>query len=367
MRDDNDFEKANLAAAIDALAAGDADSRRFAFSCMEKCLILKKNRERSAREPSFLADLIKKKQAALDEFKKSFKALKDYCQSEAGKRTPSIPPDRAAREATPAQSGLSLPTASPPALVRGNKAYYEGNVAIRSGSGRHDKVPEPRARRESQGGQGTAGPRHSAIVSQGQLPQTAATNRHQAEARAPNSRAGVWSHNSSIKIDDLQPVTPPQWDRYFTHGTVFGTYLHTQDTASSVRTEILSRFYRLVVVGRGNGYCWAICINTYGGQGLAKPGLKDPNIRAHAIAYTRGHEYGWLHGEPRSPKREIEVVPINNSRIAVLHPASRLNFEKVLTVELNQPIVKIGKVSEASMRYFKSYWLNELELKRQEW
>ena len=174
----------------------------------------------------------------------------------------------------------------------------------------------------------------------------------------------------------FQNIRPNRWDDYFTRGRVFAILQHlpntrdatpVRDTASerhSVRVatdqygdRIYTSIRRMIVVGRSRGFCWAIPISTYGGRGLNKPGLSPVNIQAHAIVHMSDTQPRWLVGEPRSSKRPIAVDPENNQQ---LHPASRLNFEKIHTVEMNMPVQRIGTVTDRSLPFLTDYFTQEM-------
>ena len=66
------------------------------------------------------------------------------------------------------------------------------------------------------------------------------------------------------------------------------------------------------------------------------------------------------------PFRLPEEVDMNKRPIAVdksspdqkLHEMSRLNFSRVHTVIWNVKVMNVGKVTDASMPAFESYWRN---------
>ena len=67
----------------------------------------------------------------------------------------------------------------------------------------------------------------------------------------------------------------------------------------------------------------------------------------------------WLVDEPHSPKRDIEVQGLSRSQI--LHPASRVSFEKIQSIEYNVPILKMGTVTEESLRFLTAYSKQEAD------
>ena len=90
-------------------------------------------------------------------------------------------------------------------------------------------------------------------------------------------------------------------------------------------------------------------IHTYGGQGTLKENLADPE--AHAIIYTSGSapgelsykEDGITYWEDLS-KDPIKVKSEQDGPEGILHPASRLNYSKLYTIEKHLRVLKIGMV-----------------------
>ena len=119
-------------------------------------------------------------------------------------------------------------------------------------------------------------------------------------------------------------------------------------------TVITEKVRRFVVVKCREGFCIAVPINTYGGQGLKKLGFRDNNINAHARIYMYDQQPAWLDGEPRTPKRDIAVIPEDQHQM--LHPASRVSFERMTDVDYNTPIMKIGTVTPQTLAYLTGYF-----------
>jgi hypothetical protein len=90
-------------------------------------------------------------------------------------------------------------------------------------------------------------------------------------------------------------------------------------------------------------------IHTYGSQGTLKDNLADPD--AHAIIYTSSSppselsykEDGTTYWEDLS-KDPIKVKSEQDGPEGKLHPASRLNYSKLYTVEKHIRVLKIGMV-----------------------
>ena len=131
-------------------------------------------------------------------------------------------------------------------------------------------------------------------------------------------------------------------------------------TRSPQGEEVMVKIRRFIIVSPRDGFCLAIPINTYGGMGLRKPGLKASNVEANARIYVEGDQPRWLEGEPHSPKKDIVVRPVSTGGQNRLHPASRLCFERTHSIEYNMAIMKIGTMSETSMPYLLRYWREEM-------
>ena len=185
--------------------------------------------------------------------------------------------------------------------------------------------------------------------------------------------------SSALSSDQaFQAIPIHHWENYFRHGRVFAilTYMEdprdTRETReqtsdqSSVRVtrdrwgnSIYSTVRRMVVVGQGKGFCWTVPISTYGSRGLSKPGLNATNIQAHAIIHMDDKRAQRLPNEPQSSKRPIAVHAEDSNQ--VLHPASRVNFERVHTVEMNVRILKVGTVTDSSLPFLKDYFRQEMQ------
>ncbi|KAH1345820.1 hypothetical protein KXV68_004133 [Aspergillus fumigatus] len=121
--------------------------------------------------------------------------------------------------------------------------------------------------------------------------------------------------------------------------------------------EIFSGIRRMVVVKAMSQCAWCVPITTYGGQGVAKPGV-DP--AKHAIVYMRGSVPTCKPDEPRMTKEPLEINPARPDER--LDEMSRLNFGKVYTVEHNVKVRHVGMISSTSMVKFRGYASNEFRL-----
>jgi hypothetical protein len=113
----------------------------------------------------------------------------------------------------------------------------------------------------------------------------------------------------------------------------------------------------MVVVKAMNQCAWCVPITTYGGKGVAKPGV-DP--AKHAIVYMRGSVPTCKADEPRMTKEPLEIEPARPDER--LDEMSRLNFGKVYTVEHNVKVRHVGMISWTSMVKFRGYASNEFRL-----
>jgi hypothetical protein len=126
--------------------------------------------------------------------------------------------------------------------------------------------------------------------------------------------------------------------------------------------RVHSKVRWFVVIREGSYYCGALPIATYGGRGVAKPGVVKSE---HGIIYTgrsiprpdetelptRPNEQG-MRSEP------IQVDP--DSPIDRLDPKSRINFAAVSTVHHNIKAKSMGMVNRNSIRillqHFQNVW-----------
>ncbi|OAP64079.1 hypothetical protein AYL99_00051 [Fonsecaea erecta] len=147
------------------------------------------------------------------------------------------------------------------------------------------------------------------------------------------------------------------------HDNATGVKRHARDTGSITKgpyeQQIFSKVRRFAVVKMGHGFSWAIPINSYNSQGTTRKSFDDQDRQAHSIIYMKGTEPTLLTNEPPMMKTPIEVDGAGENK--KLHEASRIRFDKVSTIEHNVKVDNVGRVSEASMPYFLSYWREQLE------
>jgi Cdc37 Hsp90 binding domain len=122
--------------------------------------------------------------------------------------------------------------------------------------------------------------------------------------------------------------------------------------------KIFSHIRRMIVVRQRYGYCWCVAINTYGGQGLVGKHRSDAEVSSHTIVHDRTKKPAVFEREKGLMNKEPIAIDMTGHH--TLHPASRLNYAKVSTVEHNVKVMDIGMVCPTSMPYFLSHWQNEM-------
>jgi hypothetical protein len=183
------------------------------------------------------------------------------------------------------------------------------------------------------------------------------------------------SHHEPLDRRDTQRE-PVDAARFFRKGRVFAILAHTDQIsgigslASNTGTEpwwreptqaglvIHSFVRRFVVIREGQGFCSAIPINTYNGQGCTRRGLKESEITAHAIVYFSEGPPKAVIDEPALSKTPICITLSEGADD--LSPASRINFRHVSTVQHNVRAMHIGKVATQSRTFFEAYWQQHL-------
>ncbi|KAK0333725.1 hypothetical protein LTR94_019623 [Friedmanniomyces endolithicus] len=133
-------------------------------------------------------------------------------------------------------------------------------------------------------------------------------------------------------------------------------------TTGRYGTRVYSKVRRFVVVRAGAAYCTALPILTYGGMGVAKPGVVKSE---HAIIYS-GHQPLATRPEelPRRGELPMQAQPIRlvlDERTERLDPMSRINCARVHTIEHNVKVKPLGMVHPASLEalttQFFAVWL----------
>jgi hypothetical protein len=95
-------------------------------------------------------------------------------------------------------------------------------------------------------------------------------------------------------------------------------------------------------------------ITTYRGQGPSKKGLTREEVENHAVVYASGTKPFTLPTEQGMIKDPIEVMMATPDQ--KLDKMSRLNFQKIYSVEHNVQAMDVGLVSRRSIPYLLAYW-----------
>ncbi|KAH8656069.1 hypothetical protein BGZ60DRAFT_417710 [Tricladium varicosporioides] len=191
-----------------------------------------------------------------------------------------------------------------------------------------------------------------------------------------SSISGTYSTHST-RIESKNPYTPrekldpsfkvhPQRD--FQVGTVFkilwsepagGDGLdHTEVTDNESYTKFgektHSKIRRLVVVKSNHGHSLCVPVLTYQGQGVNKKGIRK---EGHAALYSSTDKPSFAPGEV------LHIKPISvqmSSPKEKLDPMTRINFNKVYTVEHNVKIFIIGKIHPDHKQQFYDAWAESM-------
>jgi hypothetical protein len=189
--------------------------------------------------------------------------------------------------------------------------------------------------------------------------------------RQPSIRGGI-AGGAAFEVLDNRFIRrePSRAIRFFKVGRVFAILSHsdhTRPTNDSTEARwvtkkgdvmIYTHIRHFAVVREGHGYCWAVMINTYGGRGVAKAGLRHDDVQAHAIIHDSKSEPRLSPGEPRLSKKPIGVDLAEDTD--QLSSLSRINFAKITTVEHNVRAMSVGFVNKDSVVNFMAYWRQHL-------
>jgi hypothetical protein len=128
------------------------------------------------------------------------------------------------------------------------------------------------------------------------------------------------------------------------------TFMQRGPVLNQLGERVFSKVRRFVIIREGAGYCSALPINTYGGQGVAKRGVKKSE---HAVIYSGKTEPRIRTDElPKRGEDGMQPIPIRvdpDTRTEQLDPMSRINFGAVTTVQHNIKVKAFGLVNSASM------------------
>jgi hypothetical protein len=133
--------------------------------------------------------------------------------------------------------------------------------------------------------------------------------------------------------------------QFFTNGRVFvASWLEHADK------RLPPRICTFVVIREGTDRCEALPVNTYGGQGVAKRGVKKSE---HAVIYSGSTGPSLRPDElPRRGEDGMQAVPIRvdlDTQTDRLDPMCRIHFVGITTVEHNVKVKALGSVNPASI------------------
>ncbi|KAL1986169.1 hypothetical protein VTN96DRAFT_6821 [Rasamsonia emersonii] len=160
----------------------------------------------------------------------------------------------------------------------------------------------------------------------------------------------------------LDPGFQVKKESYFEFGKVFAVLHHQNagaqvdhrdsDTFTSGRygEKIYSSIRPMVVVKNFRRHSLCIAIWTYSGNGVAKKSV-DPS--SHAVVYNADSKPYTHPKEPRMTKEPLAVKV--SSPDLKLDQMSRINFNKIYTVEHNEKVLPIGKIARESLPKLKEY------------
>lgn len=137
----------------------------------------------------------------------------------------------------------------------------------------------------------------------------------------------------------------------------------TQVTKGTVRNHlgelVFSKIRRFVVIREGRGYCSALPIATYSGQGVGKYGVVKSD---HAIIYTGKTVPQPMQSElPSRREAGMRPVPIRvdpDTRDDRLDPVSRVDLRAVHTVHHNIKAKNLGCVNTQSLGHLQAMFQN---------
>jgi hypothetical protein len=171
--------------------------------------------------------------------------------------------------------------------------------------------------------------------------------------------------------EKLHPSFSIRSKKFFSVGRVFkvlwaepagaNATVITRNTVENVLGERVHAKVRwFVVIREGSNYCCALPIATYGGRGVAKPGVVKSE---HGIIYTGRNapnpskaELVTLPNEARMRSEPIRVDP--DTPLDKLDPMSRINYAAVSTVQHNIKVKSMGNVNRNSIRSLQQHFQN---------
>jgi hypothetical protein len=175
--------------------------------------------------------------------------------------------------------------------------------------------------------------------------------------------------------EDLDPRYYKRQDakKFFVVGRVFALLWHESagegkpgaepssfehTTLGRYGQRVFSHIRRMAVVRERQGYCVCIPINTYGNQGVMKPGLGTAERQAHSVIHANNTAPYMNEGE-RAFLIKKPIAVNMASKEQKLDKMSRINFGKPSSVEWNVKVMHVGKVVPESVATFLGYYSNE--------
>lgn len=401
---DEDFQKQLQNEAVTAFVQGNED---YAKNCVEKALILSQcSRLKDAEISAYFSKLKARDKAATRNFDEGYKNIYQAYKEKAAQTTRLPAPPTGRKQSSTAdtlavgmsQLELQRRQDSDPSKSRhqlneddeGTGGVYGFRTAVKPNQTQLDEqdIDRNRAERHDSRPEDSFGVPRSSVPATGQdqrPPLVATRSRHSTIASAQNddevrsqiSRYSLPGRPKDRPGDDERLDSryyqrkPADAGRLLKFGRVFAVLRHSEDSGggdgdigsvwrSTNRqgVTIFSHVCRMVVVSERHGFCWAVPINTYKGQGCLKRGLNRDDVQAHAIIHMHDTSARSLPDEPSMRKKPIVVVPASSDQ--TLTEASRINFAKVHTIEHNVKFMNIGKIAQASLPYFSAYWKEHL-------
>ena len=375
----------------------------WARNCVEKFLLVKEcSKLTTAGRVQFLQKLYNEDDVTVDDFDEKFDRTMHYCRTEAEKRQHGVPEGRRERMPSDFKQEMEDVNRHTSGLVIGKGKTRESSPPARARPDRHREDSEAGSENDEVSELRRLPPRHEHSTSYDTKPRARERSdsklddsRHSAEPPAQLNDVNVpgraqpdltktpsfrgegprarLEERVSFKLDPAyRKLDFRAAGQFFKVGRVFAILEHSEDnrapqqrsndawtTETSSGIVILSHVRRFIVVkDSAHGFCWAVGISTYGGQGTKKHGFNKADREAHAIAYSTGHKAARLQDEAKLPKDPIEIHPVSRAgHVERLDVASRIDFARVRTVEHNVRVKNIGEVAQNSLPYLRQYWL----------
>jgi hypothetical protein len=203
----------------------------------------------------------------------------------------------------------------------------------------------------------------------GTLQDNQQSRREQAEQVDQQSRKlfnEIRGRPTRLTFTGYQIILNPK--RYFKLGRVFMTLWAepkgshpSSDEGVQVESDHAKTVFReirhFVVVRAKAGHCLCVPISTYGGQGTLKHTTQP--AQDHAVIVVFGDEPQLQPGERELTKQPLKVI-CEDPTLQKLHPASRINFGKVYTIEYNIRVRTFGRIATESLPLLQKYFVDTI-------